>query len=238
MKKFLFIFISVVILSPLAFSQHEVDSADIKWTVPELFEFHDVIYLIWHEAYPAKDIKALVSYTDKIKEGIAKINSATLPGILRDKEAKWNEGLRQLNASAEAYYNAAGGTDDQVMLDAAEKLHSDFEMMVRIIKPVAKEVDEFHKVLYVIYHRYYPEKDYASLSSVIDELIAKAEACVSVKLSKRLESKSEEYVKTANELVELTKALKTALATDDPKNIENAVEKMHSKYQDLEKVFD
>lgn len=237
MKK-AFLLILFVFLSTAVFSQVKDDASELNSSVPELIAFHDVIYVIWHEAYPAKDIKSLKDMVEKIKPYMEKINAATLPGILRDKENKWKDGLKVLNTSVENYYSAAGGNDDQAMLDAAEKLHANFEMMVRILKPVSKEVDEYHKVLYVIFHKYYPSKDYASIKNVVDDLIAKAEATVNAKLPKRLENKTELFQKTASELVEKTKALKEALNTNDGAAIDNAVDVMHSKYQDLEKIFD
>ena len=239
MKNLIFTLIVLIVLSSAnLFAQHQIDSTEITSSVPELFEFHDVIYVIWHEAYPAKDIAALKSMVDKIKPYMEKINAASLPGILQDKKGKWDEGLKVLNASAENYYNAAAGNNDQKMLDAAEKLHADFEMMVRVIRPVAKEVDEYHKILYVIYHKYFPAKDYTAISGVIDDLIAKAEACVNAKLSKRLESKTDQYKTEAQKLVEKTKDLKNALQTNDPEKINKAVDVMHSQYQDVEKVFE
>jgi hypothetical protein len=239
MKKLIIALLLFIVLSSAnLIAQHKLDSAEITSSVPELFEFHDVIYVIWHEAYPAKDISALKSMVDKIKPYMEKINAASLPGILQDKKAKWDEGLKVLNASAENYYSAAAGTDDQKMLDAAEKLHADFEMMVRVIRPVAKEVDDYHKILYVIYHKYYPAKDYKAIAGVIDDLIAKAEACVDAKLSKRLESKTDQFKTEAQKLVEKTKDLKTALQSNDPKTIDKAVDVMHSQYQDVEKVFE
>ncbi len=72
-----------------SFSQ--VDSSEITWTVPELVKFHDVIYLIWHEAFPAKDIKALKGFVPEIKTSMESINNAKLPGIVREKENKWKE---------------------------------------------------------------------------------------------------------------------------------------------------
>ncbi len=239
MKKFItLIFIISAFFAVNAYSQHTIDSTEITSSVPELMEFHDVIYVIWHEAYPAKDINSLKGMVAKIKPYMEKINSAKLPGILQDKDSKWQEGLKVLNASAEGYYKAAEGNDDQAMLDAAEKLHADFEMMVRILRPVSKEVDSYHKDLYVIFHKFYPAKDYKSIEGIIDGMITKAEACTEAKLPKRLESKTDQYKLTAQELVAKTIALKDALKTNDGKAIDKAVEEMHSKYQDLEKLFD
>ena len=205
--------------------------------VPELIEFHDVIYLIWHEAYPNKDYEALRNFVNDVNEYASKVYEAQLPGILRDKEDKWNEGLEELKIAVEDYNTAAEGNDDELLLNAAETLHSKFEMMIRIIKPVLKEVDEFHKVLYVIYHKYLPEKDYESIKSVSEELQQKAEAITTAKPSRRIEPKLEQFNAAANELHTATNELVEACQSDDNDVIENAVENVHTKYQSLEGVF-
>lgn len=237
-KLFILMFAVLSIITINVNAQHSIDSTEITSSVPELSEFHDVIYVIWHEAYPNKDIAALKGMVDKIKPYMDKINNAKLPGIAQDKDSKWKEGLKVLNASADNYYSKAEGSDDQAMLDAAEKLHADFEMMVRVLRPVNKEVDSYHKDLYVIFHKFYPSKDYKSIGGLIDGMISKAEACTNAKLPKRLEGKTDEYQKLTKELVEKTMALKDALKTNDGAVIDKAVDVMHSKYQDVEKLFD
>lgn len=237
-KLLILLVISILSISSNLMSQHTIDSTEITSSVPELKQFHDVIYVIWHEAYPSKDIPALKGMVEKIQTDMGKINNAQLPGILKDKEAKWKDGLKVLNASAENYYTIAKGTDDQAMLDAAEKLHADYEFMVRVLRPVSKEVDEYHKDLYVIFHKFYPVKDYNSIAPMMDGMIAKAEACLNAKLPKRLESKIELFQSTVKELVAKTVALKETLKTNDGAAIDKAVDVMHSKYQDVEKIFE
>lgn len=122
-------------------AQDSTMAHEISGSVPELEEFHNVIYEIWHNAYPNKDITLLKSYVNDVNSHAQKIYEAKLPGILRDKETKWNEGLEVLKKSVDEYNTAAAGTNDGQMLNAAEDLHAKFEMMVRIIKPVLKEVD-------------------------------------------------------------------------------------------------
>lgn len=221
-----------------AAAQCETDSSEIKWRVQELSDFHDVIYVIWHEAYPSKDIATLKSFVPQIKFHIEAINNVSLPGIVQDKANKWKEGLSVLNSSAEQYYKAAEGNDDQAILDAAEELHAKYEMMVRTIAPVMKEVDIYHQLLYIIYHKYLPNKDFASLSGVIDDLVTRAENIKTGKMSKRVESKKDEFLSVTDELIESTKALKEVLATDEATKIEAAVEVMHTKYMKLEQLFD
>ncbi|MCK7482691.1 MAG: hypothetical protein M0C28_40405 [Candidatus Moduliflexus flocculans] len=95
-------------------------SQETESAVPELSAFHEVIYPIWHTAYPEKDIAMLKSLVPQVNELAAKVFAAKLPGILRDKQAKYDAGLAEFRKSVEAYNAAAKGSDDKAMLDAAE----------------------------------------------------------------------------------------------------------------------
>ena len=243
MKKFILFYaiVLVVIFFNTSFSQNQIDSSEITSSIPELIKFHDVIYLIWHEAYPSKDIKALKSFVPDIKTAMTKINDAKLPGILRDKEGKWKDALIGFNKAADDYYKKGEGNNDQAMLDAAENLHSNFEMTVRVLKPVLKEVDEYHKILYVIYHKLYPDKKYNEISNMMDELINKADAITKVqeeKLKKRIPNKIDDFNKTSKDLYDATVSLKDEIKTNYASKIDKSVDYMHSKYQKLESVFD
>ena len=61
--------------------------------------FHEIIYPIWHTAYPEKDIAALKGFVPEINKLAGKIFEAKLPGILRDKEAAWQAGLAEFKKS-------------------------------------------------------------------------------------------------------------------------------------------
>jgi len=173
--------------APVAFPQ-ETESR-----VPELEAFHEIIYPIWHTAYPEKDIAALKGYVPEIDRLAARVYGAKLPGILRDKEAKWQAGLAELRKSVEAYAVAAKGTDDQILLDAAETLHTRYELLVRTVRPVLGEMDEFHKVLYVVFHKSLPEKKFGEIRAVSPDLKAKAEAVAKARLSKRMEARNDRF---------------------------------------------
>jgi hypothetical protein len=221
-----------------ALPAERIPDPETESTVPELIDFHEVIYPIWHTAFPAKDYKALRGFITEIEAGVAKINAAVLPGILREKKQAWESGLAELNKVVAAYKKAAAGTDDQALLDAAELLHARFEMLVRAIRPVAKEVDAYHKVLYIVIHQYMPEKKYTEICKVAPDMAAKAEAITKVTLSKRLEAKAETFQAAAAKLLAETKLLEVASKTCPEKEIPALVEKVHAAYQALEKVFD
>jgi hypothetical protein len=55
------------------------------------------------------------------------------------------------------------------LVSAAEKLHYNFEMMMRI-RPAIKELYDYHQILYIIYHKLFPEK-YDEIEKLMDGLI-------------------------------------------------------------------
>ncbi len=227
------LFVMVVAAGAQAPEAQETESK-----VPALTEFHEIIYPIWHTAYPDKDYAALRSYVPEVQRLAEKVYTAKLPGILRDKQAKWDEALKELRKSVDAYVAAAAGTDDAALLDAAEVLHARYEMMVRTIRPVLREVDAFHKTLYVVYHKYLPNDDFAKIVEVSAEMLSRAEAITKASLPKRLEERTQAFNAASQELHEATKALVEIGKEGEGEAISAAVETVHTKYQALEKIFD
>lgn len=220
-------------------AQHEDHSSEISSSVPELFDFHEVVYPLWHTAYPNKDYALFKQLLPDVNAGVEKIYAAKLPGILRDKEKEWNGGLDKLRASVADYNKACEENNEAGMLTAAEELHSNFEMLVRIVKPVTKEVDEFHKVLYMIYHHYGPNKNTEELSKAIDDLYLRADELKNCVLPKWATDKKDEFTKATDELYISTKELKDLKdSKSDDKQIQISIDKVHTNYQKLEALFD
>jgi len=206
--------------------------------VPELDAMHGVIFPIWHIAYPKKDITALKGFVPEIDRLAAGVLAARLPGILRDKEVKWQAGLAEFRKSVDAYRRAAGGGDDSGLLAAAENLHGAYETLVRTIRPVLGEVDAFHKILYVVYHKDLPEKKFAAVETASRELTARAEAIQKANLPARLAGKSAAFQTASAELLEAARELEAVCRKGESSAVEGAVLALHTKYQSLEKVFD
>jgi hypothetical protein len=238
-KRFgLFISIFLAVAAAGILAQEKALDRETSSSVPELEAFHEIIYPIWHTAYPEKDIAALKSYVPTVNELAAKVYAAKLPGILREKEAVWKAGLDKFKASVEAYNVAAKGTDDKAMLDAAEALHMRYEMLVRAIRPVLPEMDAFHKELYVVYHSYLPEKKWDDIRKAAPGMKTLAEAVAKAQLPKRLEAKAEMFKAAAAGLVDAASGLESLAKGGDAAALEQAVNKIHTKYQALEKVFE
>jgi hypothetical protein len=222
-------------LGLLVSAQAQTD--ETQYSVPALEAMHEVIYPIWHTAYPAKDVAALRGFVPEINRLAAALFTAKLPGILQDRQAKWSDGLAAFKKSVEAYGLAAESKVDQDLLNAAEAFHSSYEMLVRIIRPVPQEVMDFHRVLYVIYHTDLPAKDYRRIRASAAELQAKADSVLKANLSRRFESKKDAFQSAAAALLKSVQDL-AAVAPGNDAALASAVEAMHSRYKDLEKVFD
>ena len=236
MKRFL---ISVVLtFSLLAAGFAQQRSAEATASVPALDSFHEVIFKIWHEAWPKKDTATLRQLLPDVEKGISAVSSAPLPGILRDKKTAWDEGVRKLQAAGSEYKAAAAGSDDPKLLAAAEKLHSQFESLMRTIRPALKELDEFHAVLYMLYHHYLPKYDLQNIRASAAELKQKMAALNSAKLPERLKQKEPEFQSAKAKLSTSVDGLESAVQTNAEQKIKDAVNSVHSNYQALDRVFE
>jgi hypothetical protein len=207
-------------------------------SVPVFDKFHDVIMPMWHTAYPAKDGAALRRISKDVEAGVAAIAAAQLPGILHEKEAAWAKGLVDLKAAAASYVKAAAGTDDQALLNAAERLHSAYETQGQIIRPAVPEMNEFHKTLYVVQHTYVPEKNWAAVCKVSGDLHAKAKAVAAATLPSKLAGKTTAFKTETTQLVADAGALVSACKATPPAGVEKATDTLHARYEGLTKIFE
>jgi len=210
---------------------------EARYGVPELEAMHEVIYPIWHTAYPQKDLAALRGFVPEIEKLARAVAEAKLPGILREAQDEWDKALPDFKKTVEAYTAAAAAPDGPALLSAAEALHSAYEMLNRVVRPQPREVMEFHEALYVVYHTHFPNKDYAAIRAAGAGLLTKAEAVVTAKLSKRFEPKKDAYQPAAAALLDSVKAL-LAVAPDNDEGLKQAVETMHGRYAELQKIFE
>jgi hypothetical protein len=238
-KKLYFrIVIVSIFLCICSFSSYAQKPADAVADVPELVSFHEVIFKIWHEAWPNKDTKMLKDLQPSVEEGIAKVAKAKLPGILREKKPAWTEGLEKLkNAGAE--YKAAATADDSArLLTSAEELHKRFEALMRLTRPALKELEDFHSSLYMLYHYYLPEYDIEKIRTAAEELKQRMQALMSAALPERLQSKDPDFMLARKKLAESVEALHAIAGTGSEETIKKAIEDLHTNYQNLQKIFD
>ncbi len=213
---------------------HSPDRGDLEARVPELEEFHSVIYRVWHEAWPEEDCALLRELLPDIEQGARAVAEAELPGILREKEKAWKAGVADLQAVVEKYRKAAEENQDEALLNAAEELHSQFEALAHLIRPVLPEIDDFHKTLYMLYHYYLPEYSLEKIRESSRELAEKMEALNGATLPRRYAERAEEFDGARAKLTESVHALTAAVATEERTRIQTAIEQLHTDYRSLQ----
>ncbi|HWR37386.1 MAG TPA: hypothetical protein VN622_16110 [Clostridia bacterium] len=227
----------IVLLASVCGFSTEVTS-EVAANVPALSEFHDVIAPIWHQAWPNKDIAMLKKMVPDVEKGVEKIAKSKLPGILREKEKTWQENVAKFKTIAAEYQAAAKGSSDSRLLNAAEDLHKQYEALVRVVRPPLKELDEFHTVLYMLYHYEYPEYKLDKIKASVAALKEKMGPLNKASLPKRVSKKQAEFDASRVKLDGSIDALIATLAKPDKKTVGRAVETMHSNYQAVEAIFE
>ena len=125
------------------------------------------------------------------------------------------------------------------MLKAAENLHTKFEQLVRLIRPVMKEIDRFHQELYMLYHYYMPDYDLQKISASADELSIRMQAIEKTQLPARLKDKQQVYDQARIDLGDAVTQLQQTIKDESQKDqVIKAIELVHDKYQDLIGMFE
>ncbi len=217
-----------------------VSEAELKAEVPELIQYHKVIYKLWHIFWPNKDIGGIVQSFEDIRRGANNIKNAKLPGILRDKKKLWDENVERLIGIVNEMSEAIDSGDSVLILKKTEELHSQYEKLVRIVKPVIKELEEFHQILYVLYHYYVPEYNVKKIKETAPELRNKAEKLKEERLLEKIKSSArDEFKVRVNKLYdEVLSFVELVEGNFDAKSVKRKIEKVHSSYQAVEKLFD
>ncbi|NOY05017.1 MAG: hypothetical protein GXO82_00025 [Chlorobi bacterium] len=203
-----------------------------------LDEFHEVIYVLWHQAWPSKDYQEMKELLPQVQEFVEKIEAYELPHQLHEKEGKWREAVAGLRQAAEDYKKAAAEDNDKALLNAVEDLHAQFEALTRVVRPKLRELEEFHTVLYYIYHYYMPEKNVEKLRSASLKLAERAQTLVDASLPRRLKDVEKEFRSAAGSLKQAADDLVKVAAGDDVAKMDEAVETVHSRYEEVVSVLD
>jgi len=238
MKNVILILIFTVFVIDL-FPQQKDSLDEVNSSVPELYDLHAVIHQMWHDAYPDKDVKMLKDLLPLMKTSVEKIYKVELPPLLNDKKDKWNQSIEKLRGSAQKYSQAIEENDEDKLLEATGEIHSEYEMLVRIVTPVTKEIGEFHKMLFRIYDNYLPNNNTDKLNSAIDDLVTLADSLMNSKLPKWASDKKNDFILAADNLFNSTldlQKLKNSGAARD--KIENAVEVVNVNFKSLVALFE
>ena len=239
MNRAICFFVVTFCLAPIPAAGQEKTPQETAWRVPELDRLHEPIAALWHDAWPNKDMTKLKELLPAVEKGSEELAAAHLPGILREKKPVWDEKLKALEEAVKGYHAAVAGNALQPILDAVEKVHAGYEAMVRVIRPVLKELDAFHQVLYVVHHEQLPAGDIAGLRISADSLSVRMGALNAAVLPDRLRTRDARFQKARTALAESVTAFGVAVRSNRSREqVQSAESSMHTRYQAVENVFE
>lgn len=216
----------------------QATETELSASVPELGDLHEVVYPLWHTAYPGKDYAMIKELIPQALDLTAKLDKAALPGILRDKQAAWDKGKLELQHSLQALDAAAEANNEEEMLKQTELFHANYEKLVRTIRPLTKELDAFHQELYKLYHYYAPQYDLAQIRTAAEAMQAKIDPLKKSQLPKKLVDRQKEFDAAVVELEKAVAGLVETAKKDSKEQVLAAVETVHSGYVKIEQMFD
>jgi hypothetical protein len=240
---FSLVFLLFFSLSPiLAQTQTQTDAKHaeemVKPRLEGLREFHDVVYPVWHAAYPEKDYQAIKESVPEFKERMEVIQKAELPGFFREKEEEFKKKREALANAVLDLEKKARGDNNEELLKATENLHTAYEQLVRVFAPRVKELENFHLVLYPIWHEALPEKNYDAIIASVPQFQEKMDLLMKAELSEKFKGISKEFTEKRTALKKSLDELTKACNKKDKKGIEEKLDKMHTAYMDLDGVFE
>jgi hypothetical protein len=209
-----------------------------KPSLEGLREFHDVVYPVWHVAYPEKDYQAIRDAVPEFKEKMEVIEKAELPGFYREKKDDYEKKREALAKAVLDLEEKSKGTDNEALLKAAENLHSAYEQLVRVFAPRVKELENFHLVLYTLIHEALPNKDYNAIKASTPALQEKMNLLMKAELPEKSKDITPEFSEKRKVLQASVNELVKACNGKDNKKIEEKLDKMHTAYQELDAVFE
>jgi hypothetical protein len=238
-QRFFLLILSALVACALPLLAQEEHRSETKAQVPSLDKFHTVIYHLWHDAWPKKDTDALIALVPDIEKHVTEISKASLPGILREKKPLWDTNVKKLQDIAGEYKAAAEARDSAKLLGAAEKLHGQYEALVRVVRPVMKELMDFHAEFYMLYHDYMPEYKLEQMKTSAAVLKEKMVALNMATLPAPLKGKQDEFQAAREKLSasvdELHEILKNP--ANDQGKTNAAIYAVHGDYQALERLL-
>ncbi len=215
----------------------EISAAEVTAEVPQLDAVHSLMFPLWHDAFPNEDFDTIKELVPQFEPMLTALDSVRLPGILRDKQDRWDEGKTAMMISFDSLKAATEANDAERMLAYTEAFHLGYEQLVRVIRPVVPELEAFHQELYKLYHYYSPANEQTSIREAVNAMAEKVVPLGAAKLPERLADRQAEFEAGVAALGVQVNALSGILEAGDREDVQAAVEALHSAYAAVEAIF-
>ncbi len=227
----------VILLLSLSFAV-AASAREESLKIPQLDKMHEVIHPMWHKAYPNKDVELLKSLYPQLKTDVSALAEVKIPDTFKDKQHRWSIGITQMQDVLKNYKSAMDKNDSTALLDAAKQIHSAYEFLVDVVNPPLPAMDNFHKVLYSVFHEYLPNEEWNKVKETIPAFQEKMALLNKAELPGRFKAKKAEFDQARSALSEKVDALGKLKNTNDNEKLKEAVLSMHNAYEKLEGIVE
>jgi len=209
-----------------------------KPRVEGLKEFHEVLFPVWHDFLPNGDYQSIRKSMPEFKRTLEILMKAPLPLFYQHVKDDYENKRQNLALAVGELDSVAQTGDDKQLETSVENMHGAFEQMVRVLAPRIKEMDEFHLVLYPLWHDAMPNKDYQAIKASIPSLESKIDALMKAELPEELKSIETRFTEKRESLRKAVEDLATVCRQNKDKEIIEKLTQMHESYRDLDGVFE
>jgi hypothetical protein len=244
---FLISFVSVLI-SSVFFAGCETETETKKEQAPVtemekprvegLEEFHEVLYVVWHSYLPDGDYQSIRETMPEFKKTLEILISAEVPEFYQHVKDDFEKKRQNLALAVENLDSVAQTGDDKKLESALENMHSAFEQMARVLAPRIKEIEEFHLVLYPLWHYAMPDKDYQAIKAAIPTLESRMDALMKAQFPERLKDSETQFIGKREALRKAVGDLTNVCRQNKDDEIIDKLIRMHECYRDLDEVFE
>lgn len=112
------------------------EAQETESTVPALTAFHEIIYPIWHTAYPDKDYASLRSFAPEVSADMLvqaeAITKASLPKRLESKAQAFGVASQELHEATKALVDTGKSGEGEAISAAVEEVHTKYQALEKI----------------------------------------------------------------------------------------------------------
>lgn len=209
-----------------------------KPKVEGIDEFHEVLHLVWHSYLPDSDYQSIRETVPEFRKTLEILMKSDVPAFYQHVKDDFEKKRQNLALSIEHLDSVAQGGDDKELEKAVEGVHNAFVLMAYVLAPRIKEIEEFHLVLYPLWHYAMPSKDYPTIKAAIPSLESKMDALMKAQVPERLKDNETQFIEKREELRISVEELINVCRQDKDEKIIDKLTQMHERYRDLDEVFE
>jgi hypothetical protein len=206
--------------------------------VEGLREFHEVLYPVWHEFLPNGDYESIRKAVPEFKKNMEIVKKAELPLFYQHVKDDFERKRENLALSIERLDSVAQTKDDKKLEEAVENMHSAFEQMARVLAPRMKEMEQFHLVLYPLWHEAMPNKNYQAIKEAVPSLESKMDALMKAEIPKDFKDIETPIIEKREALGKAVEDLANVCRKNKDNEIIDKLTQMHDSYRALDSVFE